>query len=88
VVLNQVLGVRAPQLPDANSVRNNLLCFVTGVAAQGTSYKHVGILKYIDPAGRIVDSAQLYHIIYLQLVGLTSINVRSPLSSPSSVSGR
>jgi hypothetical protein len=53
---------------------------VTGVAAQGTSYKHVGILKYIDPAGRVVDSAQLYHIIYLQLVGLTSINVQSALA--------
>lgn len=66
------------QVPDVNSIRNNLLCFVTGTAAQGTSYKHAGILKYIDPAGRIVDSVQLYRVIYLQLVGLTNISVFFP----------
>ncbi len=52
--------------------------YVAGVAStHETSYKHCGTLKFIDLSGRVLDTVKLYHIIYLQLVGVTNVSVRN-----------
>ena len=65
-------------VPDIKSIRNSLVCYLAGVATNHeTSYKHAGQLKYIDYGGNIIEPDKLQHVMYLHLLGLCKLRVRS-----------